>query len=336
VARNIKGGSYKEATVEVNDLPSDVAYGVFQLSAGQNTHVIESDGAYSIYQVVKIIPEAKKTLPQVAEQLKEDIRLHKSAEFLQEFKNKIEDSLAAGTDLSKVAEDHKLPIEVLTLDDQGKDSGKSFEKLSPEIRKIILENAFALSEGKETPILDVDGHTSLIVRVDKVTQAFVPELQTIRSRVLQDATDEQKQENAHKLALKIAKEAKNLAELARLANTHNLPLVSDHTISLMDMEKEEGKNTLRELVTPDLQDKAFQLAVDQATQGPHPSGKGMVVVMLQKIIPTAFDEKGFATFEKALTQMIEKEAASMLMEILRKKYPVVIDEKVLNHLLKND
>jgi peptidyl-prolyl cis-trans isomerase D len=340
VARDVVGGSLKEQKIEKINLTQSFADAVFQLHAGQCTDVLEMGGGYYIYQVVKIEPEFIKTIVQVSDQLKEDIRLEKSGDFLREFKNKIEDALASGVDFSKVAEENKLPIEVITLDAQGVDpENKLAEKLSMDIKKAILENAFNLAEGKETPILDLDNQVSILVRVDKIAPAFVPELKSIKPRVLQDATSDRKQEEAAKLASKITKEAKNLPDLARLANTYGLTLVSNHTSSLMDAQKapsKDEKNPLAELLSPELMNKTFQLAVDQADYGLPAKGQGYVVVMLQKILPTPVDEKNVETFTKNLGKMIEKESVSTLMEALRKKYTVVIDEKVINHLLKND
>ncbi len=340
VIRDVQGGRYEEITVEKQNLPGSIAEVVFQLHAGQTSDVLETEGAYAVYQIVKIDPARTQPLSEVSEKLREDIRLNKSAGFLQEFKNKIEDALAAGTPFSQVAEANKLPIEVLIIDAQAHDAeGKPVTKLSLDVVRTMLEHAFNLAEGKETPIIDVNGQISILVHVDKVTPAFVPEFQAVRQKIVDDATSERKQEEAQKLASKIAQESKNLTDLARFANTHNLPLVSNHTTSLMDVEKpaeKDEKNALKELLTPDLQNRAFQLAVDQAVYGQHPSGKGEVVIMLQKVLPVSVDDKLFDNFSKALGQMMQKEAATILLENFRKQYTITIDENVLNHIVKND
>ena len=342
IVRDVQGGDFADlGGVEKKQLPENVGNMVFSLELGKTSSVVGTDGAFSIYQVTKIEPASTKTIDEVRSQIEEALRIQKSGDHIQELKNKIDDAIAGGAKLADVAKEFKLTIEELSsFDAQGLDeAGKPILATLPvEARKSIVEQAFDLTEGTESPISDVD-HLSFIVRVEKVTPAAVPEFEIIKDKVLKDVTNQKKLEEAAKLADEIAKESKNLADLTKLANKNGLSLTSNHVLSRSDMGekselKDEATKALLASFAPDFVTKMFQLGVEQSTYGP--TKDGFSVVMLQRVNPHIYDEKKSANFNASIDQMSAKIISDLIVDSFRFNHKVSINQETMDHVMAQE
>jgi peptidyl-prolyl cis-trans isomerase D len=346
VVRDVKGGSFSDLGIVTKDrLPESVADTVFSLDVGQNSAVIETSFGSLIYQIDKIEPAYVQPLSEVKAQLEEEIRLQKAEDHIHQIKNNIEDSLAAGTNLSDVAKEHKLTIETISdLNVKGLDANNKpvLETLDKEAKKLLIEQVFNLNEGSESPITDANSNLSFIVRVEKATPAYIPEFEVVKAKVQEDWTNENKQKEAAETAYKITQEAKNLADLTRLANKYNLTLSSNYSINRLDAEQETAPDTkkrtkeksIKDILPPDLLTKAFQLGLEQATFGTVKDG--FAVVMLQKMTPFTPDTKKLETLNKVTDQMFEKDLTTLLIDSFRLNHSVSINQDTLNHVMNQD
>ncbi|MBY0282130.1 MAG: SurA N-terminal domain-containing protein [Alphaproteobacteria bacterium] len=342
VSRDVKGGEFTDlGGVEMNQLPESAKSVVFSLELGKTSSVVSADGGFSIYQITKIEPAVIKKLDEVRPQIEEALRLQKSGDHIQELKNKIDDAIAGGAKLSDVAKEFKLTIEELSgFDAQGMDeAGKPVLTTLPlAARKSIVEQAFNLNEGTESPISDVD-NLSFIVRVEKITPAAVPEFEAVKDKVLNDWTNQKKFEEAAKLADEIVKESKSLADLTKLANKNGLTLTSNHVLTRSDMgEKSELKNEATKALissfTPDLASKMFQLGVEKSAYGA--TKDGFSIVMLQRVNPYVYDEKKSTNFNASIDQMSGKILSDLIVDSFRFNHKVSINQETMDHVMSQE
>ncbi len=346
VVRDVKGGDYADqGSVTKDQLPEAVADIVFALEAGQNSPIIETQFGSLIYQVSKIEPAYVKPLSEVQAQLEEEIRLQKSEDHIHQIKNRIEDALAAGSKLSDVAKEHHLTVETVSdLDVKGLDTKDKpvLITLDKDAKKLIIEQAFNLGEGSESSVVDANSMLSFIVRVEKITPAYVPEFADVKEKVRENWMTENKQKEAAETAHKIMQEAKSLGDLTRLSNKYGATLSSNHTINRMDAEQQTASDpkknikeeSLKDILSPDLLAKAFQLGLEQATYGAVKDG--FAVVMLQKVVPFTPDSKKIETFHKIIDQMMEKDLTALLIDSFRLNHPVVINQETLDHVMNQE
>ncbi len=350
VVRDVKGGNFSDqGTITKDQLPELIADTVFSLEAGQNSTIIETQFGFSIYQVDKIEPAYVQSLSEVRKQLEEEIRLQKAEDHIHQIKNKIEDSLAAGSKLSDVAKEHNLVVETvpdLSINGLDENNKPVLETLDPEAKKLIVEQAFNLNEGLESPIIDANSNLSFIVRVEKIIPAYVPEFTEVKDKVREKWINENKKKEAAETAYKIVQEAKSLSDLTRLANQYKLTLSSNHSINRIDAEKqsepdskankkeEQKDESIKDMLSPELMAKAFHLGTEQATFGAVLDG--FAVVMLQKIAPFMPDSKKLETFDKIIDQMMEKDLTTLLIDSFRLNHPVSINQDTLDHVMKQD
>lgn len=342
ITRDVKGGDFTDlGVVEKSQLPENVGAAVFSLEIGKISAIISVDGVFSIYQVTKIEPLFTKKIEEVRSQIEEDLRIQKSGDYIQELKNKIDDAIAGGAKLADVAKQFNLTIEELPgFDVRGQDeSGKPIlAKLPEEARRSIIDQAFGLTEGTESPISDID-HLSFIVRLEKVMPAAVPEFSTIKDKVLKDWTNQKKLEEAAKLAEEIAQGSKNLADLTKLANKHGLSLSSNHVLSRSDIgekaeQKDEATRALLTSLAPDLLGKMFQLGVEQSTYGA--TKDGFSVLMLQRVNPYIHNERKSTNFNNSIDQMSGKILADLMIDSLRLIHGVSVNQETMDHVMKQE
>lgn len=342
ITRDVDGGEFTDlGLIEKNQIPESARDVVFSLELGKTSSIVNADGVFSIYHIAKIEPSITKKLDEVRSQIEEALRFQKSGDYIQELKNKIDDAIAGGVKLADVAKEFKLTIQELSgFDAQGLDeAGKPIlDTLPLEARKSIVEQAFNLSEGTESPISDVD-NLSFIVRVEKITPAAVPEFEVIRDKVLNDVTNQKKLEEAAKLADDMTKESKSLADLTKFANKNGLSLTSNHTLSRFDMGeksglKDESTKALLASFSPDLVTKMFQLGLEQSVYGA--TKDGFSIVMLQRVNPYIYDEKKATNFYASIDQMSNKILSALLVDSFRFNHKVNINQETMNHVMSQE
>jgi|GEM_PF-1366232 peptidyl-prolyl cis-trans isomerase D len=342
ITRDVDGGEFTDlGLIEKNQIPESARDVVFSLELGKTSSIVNADGVFSIYHIAKIEPSVTKKLDEVRSQIEEALRFQKSGDYIQELKNKIDDAIAGGVKLADVAKEFKLTIQELSgFDAQGLDeAGKPIlDTLPLEARKSIVEQAFNLSEGTESPISDVD-NLSFIVRVEKITPAAVPEFEVIRDKVLNDVTNQKKLEEAAKLADDMTKESKSLADLTKFANKNGLSLTSNHTLSRFDMGeksglKDESTKALLASFSPDLVTKMFQLGLEQSVYGA--TKDGFSIVMLQRVNPYIYDEKKATNFYASIDQMSNKILSALLVDSFRFNHKVNINQETMNHVMSQE
>jgi len=342
VGRDVPGGDLADlGSVEKSQLPEAAQEKVFALKAGESSSVINVGTDFTVYQVTKIDLAHVKTLEEVLPSIKEDLFMQKSEGRIQEIKNKIEDAIAGGAKLSDVAKEFNLSIEsvpsfnVQGLDEQGK---PVLTALEPEVKKSILDQAFRLNEGAESPITDV-GYVSFVVQVEAVKPALIPELSAIKDKVAKDWDQEKKFQQAAELANQISQEAKTLSDLTKLADKHGLTLTSNHTLSRSDIGeksglKDEATKALISSFGADLVGRMFQLGVDRSTYGV--TKDGFAVVMLQKVNPYTPNKKNAENFAKSIDQMSEKTLSELILDSFRTDHTVSINQETFDYVVSQE
>ncbi len=338
VARDITGGEYEDlGTVEKKDLPEIGADVVFNLGVGKVSEVINTGFGYTIYQVTKIEPEMVQSIDEVRTQILENLRLQKFGDRLQDLKNKIEDSLAAGVSLADVAKENNLSIEAIpsfnqlgqTLDDK-----PVLASLAPEVRKKIVEQAFSLADGTESPLIEADAEISFVVHLDKIIPSYVPEFDKIKVRVQKDWIAEKKFEEGAQLAQTLSQQAKSLADMTRLANQYGLTLTSNHALTRREAFEAnlEKQSDLQKKLTPEVISKGLQLPLENATYGLMRDHKGFAILMLQRVEPFTVDTQKLKKFQEILNAMLEKDMSALLLQHLRAHYKITINQDMLKIL----
>ena len=341
VARSVKGGKLDDlGIVEKSGLAEIAADVVYGLDLGKPSELIDTGFGHAIYQVTKIIPETQQPLSEVRAQIQENLRLQKFGDSLTNLRNKIEDSLAGGEKLEDVVKANHLSSEAVPAFNQKgqtKEGKPAFATLPAPVAKQIIEQAFALGEGNQSPVVEADSENCFVLQVNKIDAPYTPEFEKIQSLVEKDWVAEKKNDEAAQLAQSIVQQAKSLSDLARLASQHGLTIMTNQPLSRTDFAsaKKDKETDLQKNLNPDLLAKALQLSLNQSAYGLKADNKGFAVIMLQRVEPFKPDLEKKKKFAELLKDMLEKDIMAMLLQEFRTHFKVSIDQELMKQVTQD-
>ena len=155
--RGLKAQDFDLGTVPKSEIVDPaVADATFALKVGEVSAPIQGRFGAVIATVLDIVPEATKSLAEVAPQIRSNIAAERGKAEVRSLHEKIEDERAGGASLAQVAEKLKLPIISYDVDRSGRDpSGNLVDKI-PHSGQVVSA-AFATEAGVDNDPLDIDG-----------------------------------------------------------------------------------------------------------------------------------------------------------------------------------
>lgn len=330
VARDL-GAEFKDlGVIAKQGLPDNAAESVFKLELGKVSDIIETPFGVQIYTVTKIKPSESPTYESLEQKIADELRVQQANDQLFEIKNEIEDALAGGGSLTDIAKEHQFQLKTFdAIDVKGMDpQGKS---ALPDALKIqALESIFSLSEGGDSPVVDVKDGLSFVVHVDKVTASYVPEFKDITDQVGKAWLESKQHEAAAQLAQSLSKEASSVSGLTKLASKNKLVIETLEPMSRLDVEKNPK---VQKRFTPTLLHQVFGLTQERSAFGP--IKEGFAVVMLQKTLPLdqKETEKKLVKFNQSVQELAQKDVATLYIQSLKQKYKVSVNQSIADGVI---
>jgi peptidyl-prolyl cis-trans isomerase D len=286
-----------------------------------------------VYVISKIEPSFTKTYQEMQALLESELKTNLANDQIYELKNKVEDALAGGATLAEIAKEHHFKVQAI---DSVSKSGKNIESkdVLPEVGKAeLLDQIFSLAEKSDSPVIDTKGGISYVVHVDKVQPAHVPPFKDIKAKVLKAWTQNKHLELGGLVAQQLAKDARSVSDLSRLAISRKLPIKMLDPLSRADSERDEK---IHKQFTPRMVSQMFELTSGKAIFGVMPDREsGIQVVMLQKVLP--FNQKPLQEkwehMEKKLSELVHQDASALYVKSLREKATVSVNEGIYSALV---
>ena len=188
-----------------------------------------------------------------------------------------------------------------------------------ELAREVLQTAFSLEEGSDSPFSPAKDGTYYMVRVDKVTPASFQPFAEIKDRILKAWT-----------AYEQFKAAQAKAE--KYVQAFNQ---GDRTVSLMSLLPNLSLSEPSPKVSNEVKELVFSLRPDHA--GVALTSQGFAVVILNKIIPPTLQvkEEKMASFKKKLLENYRDDLVRGYINALRIRYPVKINRAALKALFSS-
>jgi peptidyl-prolyl cis-trans isomerase D len=225
----------KPADIDLGTVPKSaiidpaVANAAFSLKAGEVSPPVKGRFGAVIVTVLKIIPEEKKSLADVAPAIRHDIALERAKTEVQDLHDKVEDARAGGSTLEEAAQKLKLPtVNYEALDRSGRDPQGKLASIP--FGSQLISAAFATDVGVDNDPIEVGGGY-LWYDVTGITPARDRTLDEVKSQVEQRWRDDQIASRLKKKAADILDKLKNGTALAAAAAANGVKVETANALT---------------------------------------------------------------------------------------------------------
>ena len=314
--------------VAQTELLGDIAPAVFDAKQGEVTKPIKSALGWHVLKVTAIEPEATKSYDEVKQQLQTELLADAQRSALDKLSDTIQNALSGGADLNTIAEQYKLkPITVASVDETAKDPDGNPIASLPVQAAPIVKTVFETKSGETSGLEELkDGSGYYALKVDKVTPPALRPLDTVKDKVKDGWTAEQRR-------IKVAADGKTLAEavngdqtLAKLAVAGKLDLRTSKPFT--------RTNDRHEAPLPaDVIAQLFKGEIGVVASGAAPDG--FYVAQLKEIQPAkpGADANATAQLKQQLQQELGNEMLEQFQLALRDRFPVDVHHAQIDQLL---
>ncbi len=280
---------------------------------------VSQDEIKAIYEAK---PEYKKQpLPRVTPLIMAEIQKEKALEKIFQVTQDLDDKIAGGATLEELAPTLK-GAELIKLEGVDAKGLDRMETPSPklitnkELAQEILQTAFSLEEGSDSPFSQAKDGTSYMVRVDKISPPSFQPFVEIKDRVLKAWTDYERLKAAHAKAEKYVKAFNQ----------------GDRKVSLMTLLPNLSLSEPSPKVSNEVKELVFSLRPDHA--GMVLTSQGFAVVTLNKIIPPTpkVKEEKMVSFKEKILEQYQNDLVLGYVNALRVRYPVKINRAAVKEL----
>jgi peptidyl-prolyl cis-trans isomerase D len=299
---------------------------VFALEEGQVSAPVKSPLGWHVLQLKKIHPSGVTSFEDAKKDLLETLKKEQEADRVAKTVNELDDDLAANKPLEEIADSLRLRlIKIPAIDAQSVPmDGKKIESFPA--KEDVMKAAFSQATGETSQIIDDKAGNYVVVRTDDITPSQVRPFEKVKDQVVKSLEDERRAEKAQKEAEDIAKALREGKKASSFAAQSGVEVRLSKPISMLgevdkDLPKEAYSKIFQmkegDVVTVPAKDKQFVLRLTE-------------LVQVDPSKPSPAKEK----VTEDLTDRVPMETAEEYENFLHIRYPVHIDETLLETLKK--
>ena len=307
--------------VNFENLPAEVGDAVFSVDRGETTEPVETALGWHLFTVTKVVPASVKSLDEVREDLRNDLKAERSIDALYRLSADVEDALGGGATLEEAAERLDLPLiraEAMDRSGAGTD-GQPITEL-PE-GDAVLDKVFSMTAGSDPEMVETkDGY--YFVRVDDVTASAVRPFASVRDQVLSLWQEDEKAKSAEAMAEAIKTTLESGTEIDIAA--------AGHPVATPKPFLRTGAADGMPAVDRSVAGQVFGLA--QGGVAVAATADGYVVARLTRILPAdpAAAPETVTSLSQEIARGIDNDLQMQLLASLYARYPVRINRPLID------
>ena len=313
----LPNGPIDLGTIAESDLPEEVGGAAFKLPQDGISDPIKSPFGWHIVHVLSIEPAKTEALDTVKTRIATELARDQAEDQMSNLSNKLDDALAGGATLDKVAANLGLTLATVTDTDQAGHNVNGAAVSIPQPASDILSTAFSTDQGQVSGVTDTQAGGLYVVRVDKVTPAAVRPLADVRDQVLKAWQQQKRVDAVNKRAKEIVDAVNGGLALKDVAAQQKL------TVTATPKLERTGQNGG---LPPPLVGKIFDLKLKQAASGE--SGDGVYVAQLTDIVAAdpAANQAQVQQLQRQLSGAMQSDLLSEFERGLRQRFDVSINQ----------
>ncbi len=318
---------------------------IFFKKEGEITNPVKSELGWHVFKVIKVHPLNFQEYSKVKNQVQERL-LNKLYEVqIFDLAKQIEDEISSGADFKEIGERFSLKVnEVKLVSNEGVDANLKKLELNPS----ILEVAFETVVNEESPIKMIEGSNDMfVVKVDEVQEPSLIPYDKVRNSAKALLVNSIKSQLAYEISASILMACKNKDEIPfnfeastidqnkinksinGVIKKYNIKDGFRPKLEISKLEISRYKND--EKTSPDLVNNLFLTAMNGLS---FPMAIDHNIYAFGKVLKSIFPTNNGEDLTKIAEYLSEanykNEIVDQYLEYLRKKYPIKINQKILN------
>jgi peptidyl-prolyl cis-trans isomerase D len=316
--------------IQHKDLPDALSAIAFSAKQGAVSQPVKTDFGWSILRVAGIKPAHVLSFQQARPQLLAEAKRDAAGDALYALSNKVEDALAGGADLHGIAQQFNLkPFSVKAVDQQGNGpDGKPIAGL-PVGTADLVKAVFQTNTSQLSPLGQTKDGKFFITRTDGVIQPALKPFAAVHDQVVAAWTADRRAASVTALAGALQKQAAGGTTLAALAKTYGASVV---TTPPFTHDADQAATSLPSGLTGDL----FGLKPGgiTASEGQNAGTDGVFVAKLDSAQPgdAKADTAAVTQMRQEISSEVGNEMVSEFSQALRRRYPVQVNQPLLDQL----
>lgn len=289
-------------------LPGEAREAVFALAPEQVSRPIASGFGWHVFRVVRVEPGSTRSLPEVSEELRDDIALDRAADALFDIANRIEDEFAGGASVVEAANRMNIATRRLAaVDAAGRDADGAEIATLPEIGG-FLPAVFETEVGAEPALEESEGGSYFALSVEEVVPPTIRPFHSVRTAVRADWEAAARAEATRGIADAIADEIRSGAAIEGLVGREGARFKTTGPLT-------RGRPGADEDVSIELLTRLFAIAPGEVAVAATPARDGFVVARLAEI--RAVDDESGAELRRAVDSAMRASVAGDLLAAYR-------------------
>src|SRR5262249_30238203 len=251
-----------------------LADAAFSLAKDAVSEPVKTDFGWHILHVTEIQPARTESFEEAKPKLRTELARDVADSQIGKLMNKVDDAVARGDDLDKMAADLQLKIaKPVDVDQNGRTlAGNTVALPSPD----ILRTAFNTEQGQVSNVGEMQDGGLFVLRVEKVTPSAVRPLSEVRDRVLAAWQQQQRIDRVTKNAKEMVDAVNGGRPLKEVAAARKLNVT---TTKPLERSLASGE------LPPQFLSAIFRAKAHQAVQAP--SQDGVYLAELNEVMPAA-------------------------------------------------
>ena len=325
--RGLKPADFDLGLLSKSDIQDNaVAEAAFALKAGETSEPLEGRFGPVLVHVVRVEPGSQRSFDEVAPQIKREIALQRGRTEMLALHDKIEDELAAGQNLTEIAQKLGLSVNVLeAVDRSGRDpAGAPVAGLPTGID--VVASAFSSDVGVENEPLQLPGGGYVWYEVAGITPSRERTFEEMKDRVEAQWRDEQLAERLQAKANELADRINRGAPFAEVAAAENLKTETASGLK---------RNKSSEALSAGLIESVFRIGKGTTSTGPGQNAADRVVFRVTDVSVPKF-EPGSAEakrIEEALARAYSDDLMTQYLTRLQSDIGVTINQSALRQIV---
>ena len=304
-----------------------LAEGAFAVAEGGVSEPVQSPLGWHLAQVSEIQEGTVTPFDEVADQLRDEIKLRLATDTVISLANSLDDAMAGGATLEEAASALSLSVENFSrVDRSGSDeTGESIDALPND--RTFLNTAFSTEVGQESLLTETQDGSYFVVRVLESIPANTRPLADVRDEVIAAWQEAEVSRVLTEKAQVLADALNNGGDLAALAEEAGLTVSTTPALRRFNSNPTPG-------VPLDLPSTLFDLQKGKAAVVE--DAEGVMVAKLTEIAdaPQETADTAIETLQQNLAGRMQNDLVSQFMTTLNGTYSVSVNNRNLDTVLQ--